>query len=108
MGGIQAFYNLSNLSPHNLLLDAWIRGGIFGFISIFILVIIVFKKGYIILRNSTQSNPILLFFTMSLLNLIIMSFTHNEGLTSSDGITFIVFSFFILALKYRTNFKGII
>lgn len=97
-GGFDSFYPILNLSPHNLFLNAWIRGGIVGFISILIMVVFIFKKSSNVLRRGNLTNPLYVFLILAFLNYILLSFTHNEGITSADGITFILLAFFILVL----------
>jgi hypothetical protein len=106
LGGFDSFYFLLELSPHNLFLNAWIRGGFFGFIPILIMVIIIVKKSYKIIRKGRLANPISVFFALAFLNYIVLSLTHNEGLTSADGITFILLAFFMLTIGLVSNNKS--
>ena len=95
-GGFKSFHKILEISPHNILLNAWIRGGFFGFIAISTMITIIFKKSFHILKNKKINHPVNIYITQALINYILLSFTHNEGITSGHAVNFILITIFIM------------
>tara|TARA_B110000240_G_C13512753_1_gene460854 strand:+ start:4646 stop:5863 length:1218 start_codon:yes stop_codon:yes gene_type:complete len=95
-GGYYKFLTISEVSPHNILLNSWIRGGFIGFIAISTMITIIFKKSFRILKNKKINHPVNIYITLALINYILLSFTHNEGITTGHAVNFILITIFIM------------
>ena len=98
IGGIENFKRLNEASPHNLFFNAWIRAGVFGFLSILFVFIKMTRISIKSIKDSLGKNILMYTFCTILINLVIMSFTHNSGLVTGEVFTFI---FIILILKVK-------
>jgi O-antigen ligase len=101
-GGLNSYYKILEISPHNILLNAWIRGGLIGFIAIITMITIIFKKSFSILKKKNIENPVNIYITLALGNIILLSFAHNEGITSAHGFNFILITLFVM-INYRSK-----
>jgi len=97
-GGVEFFKKLYGGSPHNLFFNAWIRAGVLGFLSILFVFIKMTKISIKSIKDSLGKNILMYTFCTILINLFIMSFTHNSGLVTGEVFTFI---FIILILKVK-------
>ena len=104
-GGFDAFKNTIGTSPHNLFLNAWIRAGFIGFLSISILFFITIYKAFKIIKNSIGRKDLKYTFSIIMINLLMMSMTHNSGIVSGEIFTFIFM--FILFEKMNKNYDFI-
>jgi O-antigen ligase len=95
-GGFNSYYLILETSPHNILFNAWIRGGFFGFLAIIIMISIILRKSFRILIDKNIKTPLNNYITLALVNIILISFTHNEGITTYHGFNYILITLFVI------------
>lgn len=104
-GGRIAYSNIDNHSAHNVFLNAFLYGGLFGGILILIIYFrMCFKAIRIILRENRQAMSTVLAF--GLLSFNIISLTHNNSLLTGEPIIWIIYALMLLSLKYEEQQKG--
>lgn len=99
-GGRIAFSKITGYSAHNVFLNAFLYGGLFGGILILIIYFrMCFKAIRIILRKNQKSMSTVLAF--GLLSFNIISLTHNDSLLTGEPIIWILYALMLLSLKYE-------
>lgn len=100
VGGRIAYSKISDYSAHNVFLNAFIYGGLFGGILILIIYFrMCFKAIRIILRNNQKAMSTV--FAFGLLSFNIISLTHNDSLLTGEPIIWIMYALMLLSLKYE-------
>jgi len=98
-GGIDNFIRHNNgVKPHFIIFDAWIRGGMIGLLSISIFLIIFINRTLriILFKTNMEKGHTLWFVSLATFNILIMSLTHNPGLTSGDQLTYLLVTMFLI------------
>ncbi len=107
-GGLAKFIEYSGgLKPHFIFLNAWIIGGLVGFIAIILLLVSLLKKVFRVLLVKKYIDNFLELWILGLaiLSLILISFTHNAGLTSGDSLTYLILTLFLI--EYNFSIKKV-
>lgn len=99
IGGIEYFRSRYGFSPHNLIYNSIIYGGIFGAIFVFLL---LFKQIFLIGRN-IWLNPTSLaaVFGFVYLGCTFESWTHNVSIVTGTTIYWVVWSAFLACVQYK-------
>ena len=92
IGGFDSFIHQTGKYPHNLILSAFLAGGLFGGIILMIMIITIFIKVLKSLSYSDKNNISLLVSACLIFVLICDSMTHNTGLIEADFATFLAMS----------------
>lgn len=101
-GGRSDFLKFSGISPHNLIFNAFIYGGIFG--AIFLLTIycrMCFKALIVIKLNFSRRLNVQTSCAYGLLAYNLISLTHNNSLATGDPIIFILYALMLKSQQYN-------
>jgi O-antigen ligase len=94
-GGLDRFFALKIKAPHNLILNAYIYGGILGFIA---LVTLVFKQCKLCVRESLKiikpDNTIYIVFSLAYLAYTANAMLHNSSLATGDSMVWLLWGGF--------------
>lgn len=104
LGGEEEFYRLNQgVRPHNIFFNAWLQGGILGLITVAIILYFLLSRALRIIWKGNEKNydSRLLLISISLINTLLMSFTHNAGITNGDNFTYIICGLFLSAYDFR-------
>lgn len=105
-GGRKEFSELYSLSVHNVFLNAFIYGGIFGAILIIIIYIRMCVKSIVIIfKNMNRQLPMTVMFAYALLIYNIISMTHNNSLLTGEPIIWVLYALMLLSLKIEKHEK---
>lgn len=108
LGGHSLFV-AHNTPAHNLFLNSFIYGGLFGAILIFILIILQFKVviKYII-RPYKEIDPSVFFFSLAFIAFTLNSFNHNLSVVSGEGLVWILWAVIYQTLESNNikEFRG--
>lgn len=96
-GGMYKFTRLYGLPPHNLLINAFMAGGLFGGMVLVYMVVIQFSR---IIRSVTKNySYYLMVFATTFTMLIGDSMFHNTGYVEGDNATFITWAIIMFSNK---------
>lgn len=103
VGGRKDFITISRLSAHNIILNAFMYGGVIG--ALFIIIIyyrmcVICVKQIINSINYEVSFSILAF-AYSLLIYNLISLTHNNSLLTGEPIIWILYALLLVSIKYE-------
>lgn len=105
VGGRLAYIQINKLSVHNIFLNAFLYGGIFGGIIILIIYFrMCFKAIRIIIRRNNQTVSTAL--AIGLLSYNLISLTHNNSLLTGEPIIWIMYALMLMSLKYENEKKS--
>lgn len=91
---------VSKLAPHNLFLNAWLMGGVFGFLSILVLTVIqciTCIKCILTCRDLDKVPCVMM--GVAFLGFTMNSMLHNAGITSGSVLLWVVWGAFICNYK---------
>lgn len=104
LGGEEEFYRLNQgVRPHNIFFNAWLQGGFLGLITVIVILYFLLSRALNIIWKGNEKNydSRLLLISISLINTLLMSFTHNAGITNGDNFTYIICGLFLSAYDFR-------
>lgn len=104
VGGRQEFRAINRLSVHNVFLNAFMYGGIFGaamIITIYMRMCVYSIKLIIKSLKVGINESVILAYALLIYNII--SLTHNNSLLTGDPIIWVLYGLMLLSLKFEKN-----
>ncbi len=89
VGGLEKYLEINNgVSPHNALLNAWIRGGILGLSAILLIIVKSLSVSLKSIYENFGLRGLPFYSGVVMINLIVLSFTHNASFATGDILHF--------------------
>ena len=94
LGGIDAYHAAGNRDPHNIFVNVFLHGGLFGgLVALGIIITQIYKVAKVLYKSYTKKNSHSLFLNaccIAYLSYIINTFFHNVSMFSGDIMFFIL------------------
>ena len=104
VGGRQEFRAINRLSVHNVFLNAFMYGGIFGAAMIITIYMRMCASSIkLIIKGIKGKIKESVIFAYALLIYNIISLTHNNSLLTGDPIIWVLYGLMLLSLKFEKN-----
>ena len=104
--GFERFNATYHSWPHNLLLNAYVYGGFFGFLAIIVLLISMFvKMTPFLLKKITKGNAELMVLGIAFLAYNANSLVHNNSIVTGDTILWVLWGCVYALIRRTENSK---